>query len=217
MSKQSPKNNSSFEPSEAGKTNILKGMFRLAIGRADAFSLLGSREENFLYALTPGLAIRLVLGFFLLTKAFNEANIVKVLWPFCTFLLVPVFIYEASRLFKRKEKWLRLAVAFLWGEWVLVFIGLISALVVSTIMMQPVLTVLKISYLFTGLYYIWLLWFMISRGLELGRGKTFLFLLLFIGFQIVLMILPFLFMPGYAEEMKQVIHQWVILVENITS
>jgi hypothetical protein len=156
------------------RPSVLRGIARIALGRADGLAQFTGTSQGFLASLAPLIAFPLVGTLLLLFGGGGLSAIANFLATLAVLLAPPVLSYEFARLWQRQDRWLRFATAFNWCQWVLPVLAA-ALLVVLGIAMQAGLsedaaTILLIVALTS--YGLWLHWFLARHGLALSRFRA---------------------------------------------
>lgn len=179
---------------------ILRGMFRVARGRADGLTCFGASPQSYLTSLAPLVAFPLVgatMGLF--TEGPRRA-LTDLAMTLCAILTPAVLSYELSRFWKREDAWFRYATAFNWCEWILPIVAVLAMMPLSIAigagMRQSVAAALFVVFL--GLYGLWLHWFLARNALGLSVGKAVLLVMIVNAGTAAAVIVPGLFGPDRA-------------------
>lgn len=158
---------------------ILSGIAKLACGNAKGVDEFSSTPESLGASLAPLIALPLVDAIVSSLSGNWKMEVVSFLSSLCTVLVLPVLVYEFSRLFKRQEQWLRTSTALNWCHW------LILPAVWGTVTLIPVMTRLGLPAAYSGLvsialaelYLLWNSWFILKSGLRINGWRAALILL----------------------------------------
>lgn len=154
--------------------NIVLGMVRVALGRAEGIILFGDTPQAFLTSLAPLFAFPLVGGALVAAGGHPLAGMSDLLATTCALLAPPVLSYEIARHWQRDAHWLRYATAFNWCQWLLPLLG---------IMLMPLLgmagsaglsprAIGMLMLVGMGGYGLWLHWFLARHALQLSRLRA---------------------------------------------
>ncbi len=181
------------------RRSVLRGIFRVAIGKSDGLLQFGATPQSYLSSLAPLLAFP-VAGSIL--SVFNQGPRVAVTSltvALCALLTPAVVAYELARLWGRTDGWARFATAFNWCEWILLFafclMMLPLSLAVGAGVSPDVATLAGFSCL--GLYGMWLHWFLARKALRLSGGRA-VVLVLAVNFATALIVIGPLVLAGGA-------------------
>jgi hypothetical protein len=156
------------------RRSVLRGMLRIARGRADGVECFASSAQAFLSSLAPLIAFPLV-GAVLATFAEGPKNALSGLaMTLCALLAPAVVSYELARLWQRENAWLRFATAFNWCEWILpvlaCFVMVPLSVAINAGMSEITAGVLLMGCL--GGYGLWLHWFLARHALALSAFRA---------------------------------------------
>ena len=143
------------------------GIVRLARGRPDGMQQFGASRDSFPASLAPLIAFPLVGGLLMLLGGGGLSAVSDLLATLCALVAPLVLSFEAARLWRRQQFWLRFATAFNWCQWVIPVVGSVLLLVfgVMTALGLPRQTA-RIGVVFGLLSYaLWLHWFLARYGL----------------------------------------------------
>lgn len=166
------------------RQSILRGIARIARGRADGVGCFAGTPQAFMASLAPLLAFPLVgAGMALFTEGPRRA-LTGLAVALCALLTPAVISYELARFWKRAEAWLRFATAFNWCEWILPFVACLVmvplSIAINAGMREAVASSALVACLVT--YGLWLHWFLARKALGLsGRRAALLVLLVNLG------------------------------------
>lgn len=177
---------------------ILPGIAKLACGKAKGIDEFSGSMEAFTASLAPLIAFPLV-GAVVTALAGNwKLATLGFLSRLCAVLVLPVVVYEFSRLFKRQEQWVRTATALNWCFW-LVLPAVLLAAIIGSIAAQAGLPIQRVEVAVlagVGLYLLWNRWFVLKSGLRISGWGAALILLASLVVMAVLSVLPlFIGMP----------------------
>jgi hypothetical protein len=156
--------------------SIVLGIVRLARGRPDGMQQFGASRDSFLASLAPLIAFPLVGGLLMLVGGGGLSAVSDLLATLCALVAPLVLSFEAARLWRRQQFWLRFATAFNWCQWVIPVVGSVLLLVfgVMAALGLPRQTA-RIGVVFGLLSYaLWLHWFLARYGLGLSRSRALL-------------------------------------------
>lgn len=177
--------------------NILRGMFRLAIGDASGLREFGNTTAAFSASIAPLLAFPLVgsalfgvQGHWLLAASMLLSRI-------CGVLAQPVIVQATARRTRSEATWLVTSTTLNWSIWLifpLILVGmLVSNAFTSLGTSGPVAIVLTAVMIM--LYMLWLQWFILRVGLKIG-GWVALLVLLILNISVAsLYFIPYAFHP----------------------
>jgi hypothetical protein len=148
---------------------ILRGIARLACGRAEGLAQFGDTRQAFLASLFPLIAFPL-LGELLVAMRGDVPSLTDLLATLCALLAPPVLSFSIARRWGREALWPRFATAFNWCQWAIPAIAFLLLLAVSLLIALGVpneaaghLWILSLA----G-YGVWLHWFLARRALNLS-------------------------------------------------
>jgi hypothetical protein len=147
----------------------LRGIARLACGRAEGLAQFGDTRQAFLASLFPLIAFPL-LGELLVAMRGDVPSLTDLLATLCALLAPPVLSFSIARRWGREALWPRFATAFNWCQWAIPAIAFLLLLAVSLLIALGVpneaaghLWILSLA----G-YGVWLHWFLARRALNLS-------------------------------------------------
>ncbi len=153
---------------------ILRGLWRLAKGERAGIGEFGGELDHFYASLAPLIGIPLAGALVTALNGDWAPALVGFLSRLVAVLLLPVAVYEFSRLFGREKFWLRTATALNWSFWML-FPALIVAAFIGAILAQFGLTMelaAAATLVLMGLYLFWYRLFALSAGLGVNYWKA---------------------------------------------
>ncbi len=171
-------------------SSVLRGIVRVACGRADGIGQFAGTVQGFLASLAPLIAFPLVGTAFLLLDGNGTPAIADLLATIAVLLAPPVLSFELARLWGRQALWPRFATAFNWCQWLLPMLASVLLLVLGTLLRAglPENAVTGALVLGLGGYALWLHWFLARHGLALSRLRAAL-LVLVVNFGTALLVL----------------------------
>lgn len=163
----------------APRPNILRGIVRVARGRADGIDQFAGTGQGFLASLAPLLAFPLVGTFLLLLNGGGLPAIADLFATIAVLLAPPVLSFELARLWGRQARWLRFATAFNWCQWLLPALASVLLMVLSILLLAGLSERAATVMLVLGLagYGLWLHWFLARHGLALSPFRAALLVL----------------------------------------
>lgn len=173
---------------------ILPGIAKLACGKSKGIDEFSGTIEAFAASLAPLIAFPLVGAVVTGLSGNWKLAILGFLSRLCAVLVLPVVVYEFSRLFKRQDKWVRTAIALNWCFW-LVLPAILLAAIVGSISAQAGLSIQRVEVVVlagVGLYLLWNRWFVLKSGLRIKGWAAALILLTSLVLMGVLSMLPIL-------------------------
>jgi hypothetical protein len=159
---------------------ILRGLLLLARGRADGIKEFANTQDAFYASLAPLIAFPLVGAG--ITAANGDAKLAAIafLARLCAVLALPLITYEFARLSGHGAFWLRTVAALNWSFWLMVPLLMVAAifgaLLVSAGLPMPHAEGAALALM--GFYMLWLNWFTLRSGLQMGGAKAALLTLL---------------------------------------
>jgi hypothetical protein len=181
---------------------IMRGLWRLAKGERAGIGEFGGELDHFYASLAPLIGIPLAGALLMALHGAWQQALVGFLARLVAVLLLPVAVYEFSRLFGREKFWLRTATALNWSFWML-FPALIVAAFIGAILTQCGLT-MEMAELVTiglcGLYLLWYRLFALAAGLGVKYWQAAVILLISSGAMAVATVLPYLL--GFVPELQ---------------
>ena len=154
--------------------SILRGIVRVARGRADGIDQFAGTEQGFLASLAPLVAFPLVGTFLLLLNGQGAPAITDLLATVAVLLAPPVLSFELARLWDRRARWLRFATAFNWCQWLLPLLASVLLVTLGALLRAglPEHAATAVLVMGVGGYGLWLHWFLARHGLALSRFRA---------------------------------------------
>jgi hypothetical protein len=148
----------------------LRGIVRVARGRADGIDQFSGTGQGFLASLAPLVAFPLVGTFLLLLNGNGAPALTDLLATVAVLLAPPVLSFELARLWGRQARWLRFATAFNWCQWLLPVLASVLLVALGTLLQAglPERAATVALVLGLGGYALWLHWFLARHGLALS-------------------------------------------------
>ncbi|HET8997061.1 MAG TPA: hypothetical protein VFN42_10390 [Acetobacteraceae bacterium] len=161
-------------PNRGSQGNILLGMLRVALGKADGMAQFGGTRHSFLASLAPLVAFPLVGALLVLAGGKPLDALGELLGTLCVLLVPPVVSFELARLWRREDQWLHFATAFNWCYWLVPLLGMLLMFVVGLLtaagLPEQVGVMVMVACL--GGYGLWLHWFLALHGLHVSRLRA---------------------------------------------
>jgi hypothetical protein len=160
--------------------DILIGIMRVGLGRADGLALFGDSVGHFTASLAPFVALPLVGTALALVEHPDIGVIGDLLATWCGLLAPAVLTWELARKWGREPLWLRYATAFNWCMWdipIMAFMLLIAVAVLIGLGLPNNAAALLLP-IGLGAYALWLHWFIARHGLRLTRFRAALVVIL---------------------------------------
>lgn len=160
--------------------NLLRGLARLALLRADGLAEFGDTPKDFLNSLAPLMGFALVATFLRIVAGDVVSALTELMITVVALLTPAVLSHLLARRWGCEAQWLRYATAIVWTNW-LVLLGFVVVLglgagVLSAIGI-PAETALIMAELAWAVYGLSLHWMLARRGLGIGRLRTFLLMM----------------------------------------
>lgn len=152
------------------RPELFKGIALLCRGRREGFDRFEGTAESFLASLAPWIAFPLVGAGLGLVAGGGFPAVTFFLAALCALLAPPVLSHWAARWLGREALWLRYAIAFNWCQWALPAMMMAATVLVGALVglgLPDMLAKLFWS-LLVGAYALWLHWFLLRRGLDVG-------------------------------------------------
>ena len=181
---------------------IMRGLWRLAKGERAGIADFGGDLDHFYASLAPLIGIPLAGALVMAMHGAWREALVGFLARLVGVLLLPLLVYEFSRLFKREKFWLRTATALNWSFWVL-FPALIVAAFIGALLSQFGVAMDQAEMITLGLVGVYLLWyrlFALRAGLGLSYWRAGVILFVSSGLLAVVTVLPYLL--GLGPQLK---------------
>ena len=121
-------------PAGPKRANILRGVWRLALGRPDGLAQFGHTPQAFLASLAPLIAFPLVLAGLVAAEGGGLSALYRLLATVCLLLAPPVLSHALARFWKREPYWLHFATAFNWCQWAIPVAASLLLLLVDAMM-----------------------------------------------------------------------------------
>jgi hypothetical protein len=153
---------------------ILRGLWRLAKGERAGIAEFGSNLDHFYASFGPLIGIPLALALVMAVQGDWQPALVGFLSNLVGVLLLPVLIYEFSRLFKRQDLWMRTATALNWS-FLMIFPAFAVAVLVSGVLARCGLAETAAAMLtlaLLGAYLLWYRLFALAAGLGLSLWQA---------------------------------------------
>jgi hypothetical protein len=158
---------------------IIRGLWRLAKCERAGIGEFGGTLDNFYASLAPLIAFPLVGAIASAMQGAWQLAIIGFLSRLAAVLVLPLCVYEFSRLFGREMFWLRTATVLNWSFWMLLPALLVASLV-GGILAQCGLGMVRaelLTLVLVGLYLLWYRLFALSAGLGVHYGQAALIVL----------------------------------------
>lgn len=157
---------------------ILLGLAKLAGGNAKGLEEFSSKPEGFTASLAPLIAIPLVQALVEVVHGDWKMSLLGFFINLCGVLMLPVVTYEFSRIFGRKDYWLRTVTALNWCVW-LCLPAIFLASILGDVIVQSGLSMARVELIMVGgvtFYLIWNRWFVLKSGLKIKGWQALLVL-----------------------------------------
>jgi hypothetical protein len=161
---------SARRPAGTPRANIVRGVWRVASGRADGLAQFGHTPQAFLASLAPLIAFPLVLAGLVAAEGGGLAPLYRLLATACLLLAPPVLSHALARFWGREPFWLHFATAFNWCQWAIPVAASLVFLLVDALMalgLPRETAGLLMPYALTA-YALWLHWFLMRHGLQVS-------------------------------------------------
>jgi len=161
-------------PGVVRRPNVLRGIVRIARGRADGLDQFAGTQQGFLTSLAPLIAFPLVGTVLMLLNGGGAPAITDLLATVAVLLAPPVLSYELARLWGRQAYWLRFATAFNWCQWLLPMLASVLLMGLGLLLRTGLSeqTATGALVLALGGYALWLHWFLARHGLALSPFRA---------------------------------------------
>lgn len=155
-------------------SSVLRGIIRVARGRADGIGLFAGTQQGFLASLAPLIAFPLVGSFLMVLNGGGAPAITDLLATIAVLLAPPVISFELARLWGQQARWLRFATAFNWCQWLLPMLASVLLMALGLLLRTGLSEHTLTGALVLGLggYALWLHWFLARHGLALSRFRA---------------------------------------------
>jgi hypothetical protein len=153
---------------------ILRGLLRLARGRADGIKEFANTKEAFYASLAPLIAFPLVGAGITAANGDVKLAAVAFLARLCAVLALPLITFEFARLSGHGANWLRTVAALNWSFWLIVPLLLVAAVFGALLVSAglPMIHAESAAVALMGVYLFWLNWFILRTGLQMGGMKA---------------------------------------------
>ncbi len=152
----------------------MRGIVRVACGRADGLAQFGGTSQAFLASLAPLIAFPLVGSALVLLHGGGWPAISQLVATLCALIAPAVLSHEPARLWKREAEWLRFATALNWCQWVLPALATMLLILASPLLASggsgPAALLGVMSAL--GGYGLWMHWFIARHGLRISALRA---------------------------------------------
>jgi hypothetical protein len=150
---------------------IMRGLWRLAKGERAGITEFGGDAVHFSASLAPLIGIPMALAMVVALRGAWQQALLGFLVQLATVMLLPLAVYEFSRLFGRERYWLRTATVLNWSVWVILPVVFVAALF-SAVLAKCGLGLTAAENLALGLMALYLLWYRLF-ALAAGLGLKF--------------------------------------------
>lgn len=150
---------------------IMRGLWRLAKCERAGITEFGGELDHFYTSLAPLIGIPLAMAMVLALHGDWQEALVGFLARLATVMLLPLAVYEFSRLFGRERYWLRTATVLNWSFWVMLPAAFVAAFC-AVILAKCGLGLTAAQGLTLGLMGLYLLWYRLF-ALAAGLGLKF--------------------------------------------
>jgi hypothetical protein len=152
----------------------LIGAAQLAVGRREGMERFGSSPQAFLSSLAPLVAFPIVGALALLISGSGAEAITTLLLTVVAQLAPAVLSHAVAARWGREAEWLRYATAFNWCQWAIPLVAVVLLAVLQVAGSAGVSDAAGASILVVALalYGIWLHWTLARTGLQLGRVRS---------------------------------------------
>lgn len=150
---------------------IMRGLWRLAKCERAGITEFGGELDHFYTSLAPLIGIPLAMAMVVALHGDWQQALLGFLVRLATVLLLPLAVYEFSRLFGRERYWLRTATVLNWSFWVMLPAVFVAALI-AAILAKCGLDMGLAQGLGLGLMGLYLLWYRLF-ALTAGLGVKF--------------------------------------------
>lgn len=148
---------------------IARGLWRLAKCERAGITEFGSDLDHFYASLAPLIGIPLAMAMVMVLHGSWREATVGFLAHLATAMLLPLAVFEFSRLFGRERYWLRTATVLNWSFWVMVPAAFIAAFLAAILTKCGLDMALAegLTICLAGLYMLWFRLFALAAGLGL--------------------------------------------------
>jgi hypothetical protein len=150
---------------------IMRGLWRLAKCERAGITEFGPNAEHFAASLAPLIGIPMALAMVMALHGAWQQALLGFLVQLVTVILLPLAVYEFSRLFGREQYWLRTATVLNWSFWVILPAVFVAALF-AAVLAKCGLGLDAAENLALGLMGLYLLWYRLF-ALAAGLGVKF--------------------------------------------
>jgi hypothetical protein len=151
-------------------SNVLKGIFLLAQGKAAGIAEFGGSADALYASLAPLIAFPLVATVLISVEGQPEAAIIAFLSRLCMVLFVAVVTHAAAAWAGREPLWMRTVTALNWSFWLVIPLLLLAGLIGGVLVSAGVPEMLAVEILVGALaaYLLWYHWFTLHSGLNMA-------------------------------------------------
>jgi hypothetical protein len=151
-------------------SNVLKGVFLLARGKAAGIAEFGGSADALYASLAPLIAFPLVATVLISVEGQPEAAIIAFLSRLCVVLFVAVATQAAAEWAGREPLWMRTVTALNWSFWLIIPLLLLAGMIGGVLVSAGVPEMLAIEILvgLLAVYLLWYHWFTLHSGLHMG-------------------------------------------------
>ncbi|MDR3520585.1 MAG: hypothetical protein P4L54_03115 [Acidocella sp.] len=155
---------------------ILRGLFLLVRGKAAGVVEFANTNNALTASMAPLIAFPLVGAILVAMRGDINDALVSFIAQLCVALAPSLLIYEFARRWQAEANWLRTASALNWSFWVALPLLLLGALLASMLVTfgasETVAEAIVIGLI--GGYLMWLHWFIVRKGLNIGVWQAIL-------------------------------------------
>lgn len=153
---------------------VLRGILLVARGDRAGLALFGATSQSYLSSLAPLIAFPLVAAGLMLMRGGGASTVADLLATLSILLTPAVVSFELARLWGRHAGWLRFATAFNWCQWAIPAVGAVMMLLLflSVALGAPSRVAALVLIGALAGYSLWLHWFVVRTGLQVGRWRA---------------------------------------------
>jgi hypothetical protein len=160
--------------SGAPRTSVLRGLTRIAFGKADGLIQFGATPQSYLTSLAPLLAFPVAGSILALFNQGLQVAFTDLAVSLCAVLTPAVVSYELARFWGKADGWARFVTVFNWCEWVLLLVLCLLMVPIGVAIAAgvPAEAATLGGFACLGIYGMWLHWFLARKALRLSAWRS---------------------------------------------
>ncbi|MDE8349195.1 MAG: hypothetical protein POG74_06860 [Acidocella sp.] len=157
-------------------SRVLHGLFLLVRGKTAGLADFANTNNALTASLAPLIAFPLVGAFLVAMRGDVNDALVSFIAQLCVALAPSLLIYEFARIWRAEADWMRTASALNWSFWVALPLLLAGALLASVLVTLGTSEIVAEAIVIglVGGYLMWLHWFIVRKGLNIGVWQAIL-------------------------------------------